>query len=285
MKRFRYSLFGLIISAVFTMLIVSLTYVVWRAERSSGVCSGGSLSSSYRCKLISPENLPSVYLVLVGMGGVFVAIFTLNRIARQTRSTHNQAVQVRKQTKILTQSADAAKQAADAALLNVKSIIDKERARIRIEVEDLKLVPPPAPVTAGSIAVNVVHFKIHCYGSTEASEVECRALANIWESEMPHTGEVTLIPMGVPRTITPSMQPVRCAAFIFGAVPLRQQDIEEVLDGKRFIHVWITISYKQLFSDEVQITNYRAVWRRAGYNLPMGGQWIKCGREQDNRQT
>lgn len=130
------------------LVLFAFTLAVWRAQRRGGACneqhnartkSSGSPAGkndtdpgTYPCRLISPENLPTDYLVIIGVGGVFVAISTL-------KSIHHQAVQVRKQTKILRTSADAAKASAEAALRNIDLYVSKERASLRVNVQPLDL--------------------------------------------------------------------------------------------------------------------------------------------------
>jgi hypothetical protein len=65
-------------------------------------------------------------LVIAGFLGIRVAYKTLKTLERQARSTHHQAVQVRKQTGLLTKSAEA-------ALLNAQAVIDSERAWIHAD--------------------------------------------------------------------------------------------------------------------------------------------------------
>lgn len=71
-------------------------------------------------------------LVIAGFLGIRVAYKTLKTIERQARSTHHQAVQVRRQTDLLNKSAQAAQKAAEAALLNAEVLINTERALIDI---------------------------------------------------------------------------------------------------------------------------------------------------------
>lgn len=66
-------------------------------------------------------------LVIAGFLGIRVAYKTLKTIERQARSTHHQAVQVRKQTHILGKSAEAAQKAAEATLLTAQAAIASAR--------------------------------------------------------------------------------------------------------------------------------------------------------------
>lgn len=141
------------IIGLFTLLILGFTFVVWREQKSGGSCyqqegsqkatnpeisqmsfatvvsedgpvqqstspqeahRAAANSESYPCRLIAPANLPTDYLVIVGIGGVFVAVSSLNIISRQARSmryqtTHlrNSVIQARKAAKATRDSVRA----------------------------------------------------------------------------------------------------------------------------------------------------------------------------------
>ncbi|HXA78221.1 MAG TPA: hypothetical protein VNV41_13905 [Candidatus Acidoferrales bacterium] len=124
------------ISACFMLLILGFTFVVRREEMTGGSCARQSQSQneSYSCRLIAPANLPTGYLVIVGIGGVFVAVSTLSAIRRQTRSIHHQAIQVRQQTHILNKSAEATEIAAESAKASADALIASERAWLIAEL-------------------------------------------------------------------------------------------------------------------------------------------------------
>ena len=174
-----YSWAGWWVGGFFTLLILGFTLIIWWAEKSGGSCAqkgqsqnskspdaSNSLSGdtptliskdappqetdksttnpeSYFCRLIAPTNLPDDYLAIVGMGGVFIAVFSLSAIRRQNRSIHHQAIQVRKQTGILETSAKATEVAAEAArdnaktaLLSTEALINSERAWVDADLID-----------------------------------------------------------------------------------------------------------------------------------------------------
>ena len=125
------------------LLIVLFTLIVWREQKTGGACyeqrnaqnterpeakslipgavdslpseqespqqtySSGPNPESYLCGLIAPANLPTIYLVLIGISGIVVAIGTLEILEKQTDATNN---------------------AANAALLNAQAVINSERA-------------------------------------------------------------------------------------------------------------------------------------------------------------
>jgi hypothetical protein len=132
---------------VFTLVIVVFTLAVWRAEKSGGACYDQNCShnfvdpatqgavigdttnpESYLCRLIAPANLPTIYLVFIGIGGILAAFRTLGTIQQQTAHISRQALSMRRQTTILRNSVRAARKGAKAALLNAQAVIDSERA-------------------------------------------------------------------------------------------------------------------------------------------------------------
>jgi len=110
------------IVGVFSVLIFVFTLIVSWAEKSGGACykqrnsqreedrrspltvdglekeqespqqtnNPAADSESYLCRLIAPANLPNIYLVLVGIGGIFAAIGTLDILKRQTNAIERQ---------------------------------------------------------------------------------------------------------------------------------------------------------------------------------------------------
>jgi hypothetical protein len=103
------------------LALVIFTLIVWREQRAGGACYeqrlGASGSASYLCSLISPSNLPTDYLVIVGIGGIFVAISTLK-----------------------------------SALLNAHALINSERAWIMVFLQQR---PPGPPYLASTGAEGI----------------------------------------------------------------------------------------------------------------------------------
>lgn len=163
------------ISGFFTVLIVLFTSVVWWEQKSGGACYEQNAaqraedfsappplvvnglpreqsapqeankptpnSESYLCSVIGPTNLPADYLVIIGIGGVFVAIFTLKsihhqavQVKKQTKHIARQALSMRRQTSILRSSVRAARRGAQAALLNAQAVMNSERAWLIAEL-------------------------------------------------------------------------------------------------------------------------------------------------------
>ena len=111
--------------------------------------------TNYLMRLLVPESLPSIFLVLVGVGGIIVAIKSLGRVDRQIgeirrqievtlaqlRAMQEQVTQMSEQTRLLQRYvtdtekiANAGLKSADAALLNAESVINAERAWLTVEL-------------------------------------------------------------------------------------------------------------------------------------------------------
>jgi hypothetical protein len=149
------------------LVLFAFTLTVGWSERNGGPCykqrhRQEAGDPSYPCNVISSANLPTDYLVIVGICGAFIAISTL-------KSIHHSAVQVRKQTELLKESANAAKDAADAAKESADALINIERAWIEVY---LQLGPTPHVVTHQSAGENQtsVSLEFNCtnFGKTPA---------------------------------------------------------------------------------------------------------------------
>jgi hypothetical protein len=58
--------------------------VVDQKANNRPVNGAGDKTISYLSRLFSPENLPNIGLCIAGLGGIFVAVYTLKKIERQT---------------------------------------------------------------------------------------------------------------------------------------------------------------------------------------------------------
>jgi hypothetical protein len=83
----------------------------------------------YLCRLLAPENLPNLLLVIVGVI-TFISI-------------RKQAVETAKATKAMQDSLPLQKASADAALANAKAVVNSERPWIFIEIEKSANVGSP----------------------------------------------------------------------------------------------------------------------------------------------
>jgi hypothetical protein len=278
-----------VIGGLFTLFILLFTLVVWRAQRSGGACSHASTPESYRCRLIAPENLPTDYLVIVGMGGVFVAIFTL-------KSIHHQAVQMRKQTTILNESADATKRAADAALLNAQAVIDADRAWIMLdsfqpEGKDFWEIVRKNALSANPVPTYVVVRFKNC-GRTPAWLIE--STVKLETSEMNSSkfsfdyGELFTRADGEPITPGESTPPVQVQLEPIRAEYLTVDDMVAIQEGREFLYLYGVLRYRDVFSErKLRETcfSFRYVCVPRTSNQTTIGVWDFCGPNGKNKHT
>jgi hypothetical protein len=90
---------------------------------------------TYLSRLLAPENIPNIALVLVGIAGIITAVYTLKVLSRQAVSMRRQTTLLRRSVLWSRRSARAAKESADAALLNAQAVINAERPWIVVTVE------------------------------------------------------------------------------------------------------------------------------------------------------
>jgi hypothetical protein len=268
------------------LVLGAFTIVVWRAQGSGGACyqernerpkvsasQAGKDTESYACHLISPANLPTDYLVIIGIGGVFVAISTL-------KSIHHQAVQVRKQTDLLRISANAAKDSADATLQNINLYISRERARLRIESVELHLVNPDRWTPADW---DRAELKVILHGSTPAYVLQG------WISlTVSSTKETPIAPGSPSRLDLPSMigldktvTEIRCP--IVETEDLLRERLA-LAKSRFFVHFSVSISYRDVFQKNAywELIAQRA-WQ-VDTCSPDGISWTEHNREDNEKE-
>lgn len=211
-------------------------------------------------------------LILIGAAGVYAAVKTLKAIEKQAGLMEGQLKEMQ------AAGGQVAKQIAIAED-NIKLIISKERARLRLEPIDLKLPDEFTPLAS-------VEYKVRLYG-TDAIIRTTLSDAIISDSEDPP--KVTpLSSLFIPAIISPSDSPFTNYQLV---TPEEWENIPEVVKAvynrKKFVHFWGTIIYDDLFGNHYY-ANFRFVW----YLVPgvtrggkPHGRWDKCGPPEDNRAT
>jgi hypothetical protein len=215
----------------------------------------------------------SLLLVLVGFLQVWLVYRTLGAIKRQ-------AEHMGTQTAASAIASAAAMKSAEAAIQNVEVFVSKERARLRIEAEKLKLEPPV------EYSIQEVWHTVANHGSTPAFVVDSGSIAYVSDSDQPSEKQVLLPPlMGYESVILPNAKPLRKSTFFVGN-KLTKADIAAIDDGKCFVHVHGFIKYKDAFDRERE-TRFKYVWQiicrfEDGDNV---GHWLRRGNEADNQET
>jgi hypothetical protein len=254
--------------------------------------NNGKESKPYFHRLIAAESLPNDILCIVGIAGVIAAFKTLIAVKEQAGLMRGQleemkgsGIQMSKQVDILEKSVAAAEKSADAAKDTVELLINKERAWLKVDVEDFGL--PKG--TENKPWYPWVNYKVFHFGPSNAILTDSVVKAILTESaEVPDDSERI---WGMPihetsiskQTIRPGQEPLDGAVPIevpprFVATP-SEQDIEDLKRGTKFLHFWGLLKYSDVFG-KTRITKFRFVW----HNRESWGEWEKCGLE-DNSET
>jgi hypothetical protein len=183
-------------------------------------------------------------------------------------------------------AAQATEIAARAAKDNIELIISKERARLRIKLSDLKLVPE------GELRVYLVNFTVNIFGTTPAFITDTGCSGAILPPEAindAETGDRAMIPLqGFPDLIPPNSQPIHQFTIFYYSGEETEGMLEEVRADRFFVMIRGFIKYKDVF-DRARETNFRYVWKYEDFTVPPSterwGHWERCGPPDHNKET
>ena len=247
------------VGGIFILLIFVFTLMVWRAEKSGGACyETGSVqtstnSESYFCRLIAPANLPNIYLVLIGFGGILAAIYTLEVISQQARS-------MRYQTKIIRRSLDAQ--------------VASERAWVMVDIwkgepflmDGSKIIRdgPKTYTTAAFVQCRCIN-----QGKTPCRITEVRARMVMLESvdstdALPKDPDLvaTEIKVSVPTPIAANGEP---PSWDFSVECQGNREVGKILV------IYGVVKYRHMFSEEEVQTTF-------GYKITPGDQLVRLSK-------
>jgi len=208
--------------------------------------------------------------------------------AAQMEILQSYASAARDNATIAKEGAEAARVNAEAARLNADAgkailelIINKERARIRVELKQLDL-------SRGGFGDRAVQYSVHLYGPTEARILDGRAEVLIAALAEPPSTDSHMLPMALPEVMTPLNPVVEKSAFFMPKFRLEETEIEGIRERKAFVHFRGFIKYRDIFEKERE-TNFQYVWNvtelRAISKPELFSYWSKCGTERDNVET
>jgi len=212
---------------------------------------------------------------------------------------------------ILVWQAIASSRAAKAAFLNalaakqaVEVVISKERFRISVTVDPLHLNFQRDPVSE-EVVLNPanpqgVGYGINFYGLTEGFILDGSARSCVTSSEEPPRDAAFPMRHLPTRALVLPSNPETSYRGGFALMYPRMgaiSDMFDVVEGRKFIHFWGRIRYRDAFFDafrQERETAFRWIWRFTGNPediptpTPLGGRfgrWFKCGGPEDNRET
>jgi hypothetical protein len=245
-------------------------------QETTNTYSNGTVNDTkgYLARLLTPENLPNIGLLIAGAIGICVALKTLRTIRRQ-------GIIMIQQTRVLQRQTKATEKAAKAAEDSIELVIKKERARVRVELKPLDLRPQPT---------YTVDFAVTVLGATAAYIRNSGCVAyetpEDWIDE-PGLGSAVMFPIySLPNAIPPTLAPLEQFAVLDFGENTRDSTISEIKTGRLFVGVRGFIEYRDVF-DRDHVTKFRYVWR---LNPIFGmaeefGEWQKCGTEDENQET
>jgi hypothetical protein len=201
------------------------------------------------------------WLVIIAALTGFAIAYQAREMVKTTEIIGKQVDLMKRQTDILVEynkatreAADAAGKSADIAKLSVDHMISKERARIRIEMDEVKLGD-----RGDRYAIDEVTFRLFCHGTTPAFIVERMGRVTVSDSPVPVKTVLHPIAGSLPDVVYPSP-----AAVITSTVIIHQHlddaKRDAIQQGKLILQFYGQIKYRDVF-DNIRETRFRYLWR------------------------
>lgn len=181
--------------------------------------------------------------------------------------------------RVAKKSADAAKTSAEAAYQSIEMMVNRERARVRVETVPFDLDSPPV------LGVKQVNFKVFSYGQTPAFIHSSGEWVEIDESPEYDRGDHVFPPIRIPAVFHPSQEGYDTSALLFTS--LDEIHVDRIYRGKLFIHFQGYIKYRDVFGRDHE-TRFSYKWVPG---LPPGSvgvsvkYWTEVGGKERNYET
>jgi hypothetical protein len=171
----------------------------------------------------------------------------------------------------------ATARSAKAAQDGIELMINKERARLTIDIQDLDLTPQGGPY--------FVNVKVSILGITPAFIVDSKCAAYIVPKQFltdPETMDRAMLPLyTLPSVIPPNSPPIECYTLL--SFDDGEGMIEEVRLQRLFVGIRGNIIYKDVF-DRTRRTSFR--YACDYHQIPgLGAGWVQCGAPEENEAT
>jgi hypothetical protein len=215
--------------------------------------------------------LCTLALAVVGIVGICIALETLREMRSQRRTMlgqlramlkqrgemQRQVDEMSKQTANLEKSVVIAAKSADVAHNSLEMFVSKERARLRIEMKPLRIMPKHDEV-------RTVDFVVSIHGPTPAFVVESACVTYVWDwnmMELPDVGDRVMFPIHPLPPVVPSNSPaLECFSFVLLGAEEKSVLIDEVKAGRMFVGIRGFIKYRDVF-DRDRKTSFRYAWK------------------------
>jgi hypothetical protein len=185
-------------------------------------------SERYLCRLIGPTNLPNIYLVFVGFGGILAAVWTLKAIRGQT---------------------EVAQVAADAAVLNAQAIIKSERPwMLFTEIAGVNL----EPIEVQQIHPTVAGLNFENSGKTVAKITAWKfGLFITGLNQVPPPSVFDTSGVNFKPTVIPKDAPLPHMAYLDDGRIIKQEELRNITE-RRTSDLWLCgiIRYQDVFEPE-----------------------------------
>jgi hypothetical protein len=123
----------------------------FKSENQKG--NGCYDANNFLCSVVTPANLPSLLLIVIGIGGIIVGVLTLDVLNEQTGATREAA-------KAAADSVTAIDRQAGIAERQISLLIAQGRPRIKVEIDNFEF-------SVGG-PLQKLSYRIHCSCPTRA---------------------------------------------------------------------------------------------------------------------
>jgi hypothetical protein len=223
----------------------------------------------------------SVALWVEGIALVLIFGLELKEYKRQGRDKKEQHDEWLQQMAVMQSQANETARSAKAAQDGIELMMSKERARLRIEMENLDLIP-----TGGAYEVK---FKVRISGPTPAFIVDAKCAAFIVPEDAiadEETADRAMHPLySLPSVIEPGRD---ADAYAFMGLVVEDGmdlEIQAVRNGELFVGIRGIITYTDVFERKRSTAfRYFCDYLEIPGKATASG-WTKCGQPEENQAT
>jgi hypothetical protein len=197
----------------------------------------------------------------------------------QFETMQKQFAEMERQRGILDKSVKVAERSADAAYTSTQIIINKERARIGVQVKPLSL----HPLFSSS---PTIQYSVVFYGTTPGFIRTNFAIGYVSDSDAPAT-EGLRFAVTIPEVMTPNIAAKECQIFLQPNMKVEPDVIAAIKTRKKFVHFWGIIEYADVFG-LARETRFRYIWTVTdimNFDGTNFAYWNTHGSPDDNRET
>jgi hypothetical protein len=224
----------------------------------------------------------TIILTIVGVAGTAIAVWTLFVIKKQAEIMEEHKTKFDDLAKAANSNAEAAIFQARTMKEQMDLTIEKERAKLRIELE------PFQPLrTEDQWDSYMVNGSVSIYGSTEAFIEKTEIYASIGEEGIDHPLPEWLFGMHLPPVIRAGTPAVKISALVNGKDgPASDEEITPVREAKAFVYCIAKIEFVTLGQKwVVRLRQYfKPIWGTDDTGAEFLGSWETNGMVWENEE-